>query len=129
MALVKCPYCGFLHEQDDKCPTGEIKLDPVVEKVRADLHRRSQLGIAKYGSVLADNPGDHRAKLQHAYEEMLDGANYLAWAIMEIDADKERNALHHNADRQSSDGEARAFGHTLETQAVNDPYREEMKRR
>lgn len=64
----------------------ETQLDPVVEKVRADLHRRSQLGIAKYGQVLADNPAQHRDKLQHAYEEALDLANYLSWAIMELDA-------------------------------------------
>ena len=87
MALGKCPYCGFIHEStDDRCPKGEVKLDPVVEKVRADLHRRSQLGIAKYGTVLGDNPGDHKTKLQHAYEEALDLANYLAWAIMELDS-------------------------------------------
>lgn len=59
--------------------------DAVVEAVRADLHRRSQLGIAKYGTTLAENHADHRAKLQHFYEELLDGANYCKWAIIELD--------------------------------------------
>lgn len=64
----------------------EQRLDPVIEAVREDLHRRSQLGISKYGTTLADNRADHKAKLQHAYEEALDLANHLKWAIMEIDA-------------------------------------------
>jgi hypothetical protein len=65
--------------------TSVVLTDPVVEAVRADLLRRSQFGIAKYGTTLADNPADHRAKLQHAYEECLDMANYLKWAMMELD--------------------------------------------
>lgn len=63
----------------------QTKLDPIIEAVREDLHRRSQLGIAKYGTTLADNPADHKAKLQHAYEEALDLANYLKWAILELE--------------------------------------------
>lgn len=61
--------------------------DPVVESVRADLLRRSAVGIAKYGTTLADNPATHRARLQHAYEEALDLANYLKWAIMQLDGE------------------------------------------
>lgn len=61
------------------------RTDPVIEAVREDLHRRSQLGIAKYGTTLADNGGDQRYWLQHAYEEALDLANYLKRAIMELD--------------------------------------------
>lgn len=60
---------------------------PVVDAVRADLLARSQLGIAKYGHTLADNPLTLRAWLQHAYEECLDQANYLKRAIMKIDAE------------------------------------------
>ncbi len=63
----------------------EQKTDPVIEAVREDLHRRSQLGISKYGTTLAENPAALRDKLQHAYEEALDMANYLKWAIMELD--------------------------------------------
>lgn len=61
------------------------KLDPVVEAVRADLLRRSQVGIAKYGVTLDRTDLTLRDWLQHAYEEVLDQANYLKRAIMEID--------------------------------------------
>jgi hypothetical protein len=59
--------------------------DPVVEAVRDDLLRRSQIGIEKYGTMLDRKDLDLRAWLQHAYEETLDQANYLKRAIMEID--------------------------------------------
>jgi hypothetical protein len=57
--------------------------DPIVEKVRNDLHTRSQAGIKKYGTTLAGNKGDHLYWLQHAYEEALDMALYLKRAIEE----------------------------------------------
>lgn len=60
-------------------------IDPVVEAVRKDLLDRSNVGIAKYGTTLADNKGGMRYWLQHAYEEALDLANYLKKQIMEID--------------------------------------------
>jgi hypothetical protein len=48
------------------------------------LHGRSQLGIRKYGTTLEENPDEHVARLQHAYEEALDLANYLKWSIMRL---------------------------------------------
>lgn len=59
--------------------------DSVVAAVRADLLRRSELGIAKYGHTLDRKDLSLRDWLQHAYEETLDQANYLKRAIMEID--------------------------------------------
>ena len=59
--------------------------DAVVEAVRQDLLERSNVGIQKYGTTLADNKGDERYWLQHAYEEALDLANYLKRRIMDID--------------------------------------------
>lgn len=59
--------------------------DAVIDAVREDLHRRSQLGIRKYGMTLEDNPAEMRARLQHAYEEALDLANYLKWVIMKME--------------------------------------------
>lgn len=61
------------------------KQDAVVEAVRADLLRRSQFGIAKYGVTLERTDLNLRDWLQHAYEECLDQANYLKRSIMEID--------------------------------------------
>lgn len=59
--------------------------DAVVDAVRDDLLRRSQLGIAKYGVTLERTDLTLRDWLQHAYEETLDKANYLKRAIMEMD--------------------------------------------
>lgn len=59
--------------------------DAVVEAVRADLLRRSQIGIAKYGSTLEREDLSLRDWAQHTYEEMLDAANYLKRTIMELD--------------------------------------------
>lgn len=60
--------------------------DPVVEAVRADLLARSVVGLAKYGTTLAANDLPMRDRLQHLYEELLDGANYCKWLMMKIDA-------------------------------------------
>lgn len=51
-----------------------------------DIADRQALGIRKYGTSLQDNPATLRERLQHAYEECLDQAAYLKWAITEIDA-------------------------------------------
>lgn len=50
-----------------------------------DIVTRQQMGIAKYGTTVADNPLPLRDWLQHAYEETLDKAIYLKRAIAEID--------------------------------------------
>jgi len=55
--------------------------------VCADIARRQQLGIKKYGVSVAENPLPLRAWLQHAYEETLDQAVYLKRAIEELDGD------------------------------------------
>lgn len=63
----------------------EAPRDRVVEAVRADLLRRSQLGIKKYGVTLERTDLSLKDWLQHAYEETLDQANYLKRAIIEIE--------------------------------------------
>ena len=54
-------------------------------QVCADIKRRQELGIAKYGATVAQNPLDLRQWLQHAYEEKLDDAVYMKRAIQELD--------------------------------------------
>lgn len=54
--------------------------------VCADIARRQALGIAKYGTTVADNPLDLRQWLQNAYEEILDQSVYLKRAMAEMDA-------------------------------------------
>lgn len=53
--------------------------------VCADISRRQQLGIKKYGMTVAENPLPLRTWLQHAYEETLDQAVYLKRSIEELD--------------------------------------------
>lgn len=59
--------------------------DTVVDAVRADILRRSEVGIAKYGVTLGDAELGHIGFLRHAYEEALDLANYLKGAILELE--------------------------------------------
>ena len=54
-------------------------------EVCADIKRRQELGINKYGTTVANNPLDLRQWLQHAYEETLDNAVYMKRAIQELD--------------------------------------------
>jgi len=67
-----------------------IKIDTVVESVRSDLLKRSELGIKKYGFTLDQNPLALRDWLQHAYEECLDQANYLKCAILKLDNEQQK---------------------------------------
>ncbi len=53
--------------------------------VCADIFKRQQAGIAKYGVTVAENPLHLRQWLQHAYEETLDQAIYLKRAMEELD--------------------------------------------
>lgn len=62
----------------------EQPCDRIVEAVRADLLRRSQLGIQKYGTTLERDDLTLKQWLQHAYEECLDQALYLKRAIIEL---------------------------------------------
>jgi hypothetical protein len=49
-----------------------------------DIAKRQQVGIAKYGTTVAENPLTHAEWLQHAYEECLDMAVYLKRAMAEL---------------------------------------------
>lgn len=53
--------------------------------VCADIARRQALGIAKYGTTVAENPLELRQWLQHQYEELLDAAVYTRRAMAELD--------------------------------------------
>ena len=54
-------------------------------EVCADIKRRQELGIAKYGATVAQTPLELRQWLQHSYEEKLDDALYMKRAIQELD--------------------------------------------
>jgi hypothetical protein len=61
-------------------PTGIEKL------VCEDVAKRQALGIAKYGTTVADNPLSLYQWLEHAYQECLDQAVYLRRAMHEVEA-------------------------------------------
>lgn len=45
-------------------------------QVCEDIARRQQLGLAKYGTSVADNPLELAQWVQHLYEELLDASIY-----------------------------------------------------
>jgi len=60
-------------------PTG------IEAQVCEDIAKRQALGVAKYGTTVAQNPLPLREWLVHQYEELLDAAVYARRAIAEID--------------------------------------------
>lgn len=56
-------------------------------RVCADIAKRQELGIRKYGATVEGNPLSLREWLQHAYEEALDLAVYLRRSIDHMDAE------------------------------------------
>lgn len=98
----------------------DIPTDPVIEAVRADLLRRQQHGYVKYGGTLATNPAPMRDKLLHAYEEALDLANYLKWAIMEIDGYPELQPdPTHNTGHELTDAQRESLARNIQTWVEN----------
>ena len=59
-----------------------IPVSGIEAQVCDDIARRQKMGVKKYGTTLADNPAGEIERLQHAYEETLDLANYLKWQIL-----------------------------------------------
>jgi arsenate reductase-like glutaredoxin family protein len=51
------------------------KTDPIVESVIKQFKKRSEVGIKKYGTTLAENNTDDF--LQHLKEELMDAILYL----------------------------------------------------
>lgn len=52
--------------------------------VCADIARRQQVGLKKYGVSLADNPLTLLEWLEHSYQEKLDDALYMRRAIEQL---------------------------------------------
>ena len=66
-------------------PGGFARVTGTEARVCEMIAKRQQLGIAKYGMTVAGNPLILRQWLQHAMEEALDQAIYLARSIEELD--------------------------------------------
>jgi len=56
-------------------------------KVCEDIAKRQKLGIAKYGTTVAENNASRKAWMQHAYEESLDHAIYMKKLILQSKVD------------------------------------------
>jgi hypothetical protein len=72
-------YCSVPQMPDptvnpDEC--GQL-FDPIVDSVVKQFWKRSQDGIKKYGSTLADSPLSIKDFIKHAREESMDLALYL----------------------------------------------------
>lgn len=63
---------------------GDVATGIELEVVR-DIARRQALGVAKYGTTVADNPLTQRQWAQHLYEELLDAAVYTKRMIAELE--------------------------------------------
>lgn len=69
------------------------QIDHVVEAVREDLLKRSQVGIKKYNVTLDRNDLSLKDWLQHAYEECLDQANYLKKSILQLEEEEKHRSV------------------------------------
>jgi len=65
--------------------SNEMTNQDIESSVCDDILKRQQLGIAKYGTTVAQNPLELKQWLQHQYEELLDAAVYCKRAIQEIE--------------------------------------------
>ena len=95
--MSRCQYCGMTNGRHLKgwCPTiPDPKMVEVDDYSRAcnitkgiikDLIDSDKKGVEEYGTTV--DRGDYSLKewLQHAYEETLDTAKYLAAAIKKLD--------------------------------------------
>jgi len=83
------PLADVLARHPDHVADGSKMIPSGIEAmVCADIANRQQVGIAKYGVTVAENPLTHAEWLQHAYEECLDMAVYLKRAMAEKGGDK-----------------------------------------
>jgi hypothetical protein len=62
--------------------------DPIVEKVIESYKERSNKGIAKYGTTMADNPLSTLEWLQHLQEELMDATLYIERLKEEVNDSK-----------------------------------------
>jgi hypothetical protein len=82
-----CLLCVKFEGRPAWTPSSEVS--GIEALVCADIALRQKLGIAKYGTTLADNPLELKEWLRHAMYEALDQALYLRRAIAEIEKNEE----------------------------------------
>lgn len=62
----------------------KIKPDPIVEKIRGEFKDRSEVGINKYGTTLAENELSLVEWMEHLKQELMDAILYIERAKDEI---------------------------------------------
>jgi hypothetical protein len=62
----------------------KMKPDPIVEKIRGEFRDRSEVGINKYGTTLAENELSLVEWMEHLKQELMDAILYLERAKDEI---------------------------------------------
>lgn len=67
--------------------------DPVVENVVDKFVSRSDVGFAKYGKTLRDDPSDVHTWLNHFQEELMDAVLYVQRLKEEVTSIKEELEL------------------------------------
>ena len=77
---------GCYNEELELVPdeTPNVTPDAIFEAVKADLDARNAKGQREYGVGISDAKLSRIEILQHAYEEMLDGAIYLKRAMRDL---------------------------------------------
>jgi hypothetical protein len=76
-----CHQLNLAHSHRTKKPNepmSETQRDPIVERVINKFRQRSEAGVKKYGTTLADNHGLQVTDwIVHAQEELMDAILYL----------------------------------------------------
>jgi hypothetical protein len=67
------------------------KKDSIVEEVVKQFRKRSELGISKYGTTLAENENDNF--LIHLQEELMDAVNYIEKLKSQVKTSTKKNVL------------------------------------
>lgn len=78
------PLADVLARHPEHVADVSKKVSGIEALVCDDIAKRQQVGIAKYGTTVAENMLSHTEWLQHAYEECLDMAVYLKRAMAEL---------------------------------------------
>jgi hypothetical protein len=78
------PLADVLARHPEHIADASKKVSGIEALVCDDIAKRQKVGIAKYGTTVAENMLSHTEWLQHAYEECLDMAVYLKRAMAEL---------------------------------------------
>ncbi len=85
-AVTFTPKSKILNSYESPRHPTHMSATGIEAEVCADIAKRQQLGIAKYGVTVAENPLQLKQWLEHAYQEALDLAVYLKRSMVELES-------------------------------------------